>query len=101
MNSYFLKRAQLLLIEFKAEVARDRLMRLDESILKVSKDGMSNTEYKEFLLYMEKELKCCLINVDRIPQQSKCHYLFKITKVEPKIKEPIPQEIIETVLKSC
>ena len=81
LTNYLVRKIQFKLIDFKFEIAKDKLHGMKSSLIVLNKDNLTVEEYKQFIIEIEKNMKE-KFSVDRMPILTNEHYVLKITSKE-------------------
>jgi len=82
MNDYMIRKIQFKMLDYRLQIAKDQLHGMKLSLIVINKDNLTDAEFKEFILEIEKELKEHY-ETKRVQMITKYHYLLKVAlKVE-------------------
>ena len=88
MNDYLKRKIQFKLLDYVNQLQKDRLHGMSESLICIAKDNLTDVEFKEFIVNIEKGLNTNY-STQRMQMLSKIYYILKVTpkgtvKVEKK-----------------
>lgn len=85
LTNYVMRKLQFKLLDYRVQIAKDRLHGMKESLVVIQQDNLTAEEFKNFILEIEKSLKN-KYDIKRMQMLSKSHYILK---VEDKLPEGV------------
>lgn len=82
LTNYCKRKVQFKTLDFLHQIAKDRLHGTPESLIVICKDLLTDSEFKMFVLEIEKNLKLKYVT-KRMQMLSKYSYILKITDKLP------------------
>jgi len=92
MNDYLKRKIQFKLVDFMGQINKDRLHKMQKSIIVVTKDRLTEKEFEEFIREIEGSLKKGY-DLKRIPQKiTKNHHLLLVSN-KNKVLNRLPNNV--------
>ena len=88
MNDYLRKKIQFQVIDYRAQIVKNRLNGMPISLILINKDNLTKAEFKEYILEIIDNLDD-FYKVTRMPVLCEYSYILKVSEKEKLIRKKI------------